>query len=546
LAPVSETTKHVDVHWDDDEDETTHIFDRTEDAVPRFGGAAAVPAAGTPPPSAVKGKVTLLGVNATTLPTHQPTEMASSSPVRSAPPPGVESTRPAAQNPFTIPSSFPAPPLQHLPAPPTTQQGLGSHAPGAFIHTPTPPPAELHRPVSIPPSIPVVRRPLDSMRGPTSGEVTALLRPQKPQNRATLWAAGGLVAALILALVFLLIPQTGRLMVDVSVPQGMSANHLEIFVDGRKQCDTAPCIIDPMSAGVHEVKLIAEGFDNPPVQSITISARHDTSAAFLLGAERKHTELKVSGTQPGVKLFIDDKEIGPVPQDVRDIVPGEHIIKLLGSERYVPVERHVTFQSDSVVDLGTVVLKVTKGKATITLGTPGAHVFLTSGSDRRELPTIPISVDIDTSKSWILQATKPGYFDYSQSISFDDGQAEKSYAVELEARAVATPTWTPPPPAAAPVVAPAAAAAPAPAPVAAAPHAAGETAGADAFLNINSIPVSTCFLDGKSLGSTPRINVSVKPGTHAVKFVNSEQGLTKTVTVTVGAGETKAAVARLN
>ena len=63
---------------------------------------------------------------------------------------------------------------------------------------------------------------------------------------------------------------------------------------------------------------------------------------------------------------------------------------------------------------------------------------------------------------------------------------------------------------------------------------------------MNSIPPSTCFLDGKSLGSTPKVNVTVKPGSHTVKFVDADDGLTKTVTVSVGAGETKAAVAKLN
>ena len=53
-------------------------------------------------------------------------------------------------------------------------------------------------------------------------------------------------------------------------------------------------------------------------------------------------------------------------------------------------------------------------------------------------------------------------------------------------------------------------------------------------------------LDGRSLGPTPKAHISVKPGTHSVKFVNSDQGLTKTISVTVGAGETKPAVARLN
>ena len=153
----------------------------------------------------------------------------------------------------------------------------------------------------------------------------------------------------------------------------------------------------------------------------------------------------------------------------------------------------------------------------------------------------PISVDIDTSKAWTLQASKYGFNDYTQAISFDDGQAEKTYAIELQPRApvYAPPAWQTPPPAAAP-------APPAPPPPAAAARPAPEPNGSEAYLNINSIPASTCYLDGRALGSTPKINVSVKPGTHTVKFVNTEQGLTKTVTVSVGAGETKPAVAKLN
>jgi serine/threonine-protein kinase len=71
-------------------------------------------------------------------------------------------------------------------------------------------------------------------------------------------------------------------------------------------------------------------------------------------------------------------------------------------------------------------------------------------------------------------------------------------------------------------------------------------AAGDAYLNINSIPPSTCILDGKTLGATPRMHVSVSPGSHTVKFVDSDDGLTQTIFVNVGAGETKLAVAKLN
>ncbi len=543
-TPEAEATKPavVDVNWDDDEDETTHIFDKAEDLVVR---TRPVPAAGTPPPPAVaKNKITLLGMSPSGTPLPPPPGIAPPPAARLTPPPGMPSTRPGtSQNPFTIPSSFPAPPVSALPPPPTTQQGLGGH-----VSVPTPIPAPLEMPQvssQLPPTtMPPARRSHDSIRVGANPEVTALLRPRKPQSKATLWAASALIAALLIALGFLLIPQTGRLIVDVNVPKGASANRVDIFVDGRKQCDTAPCIIDPLSSGAHEVKVVAEGYDTPPVQTVTIAARHDTNATFALDMGVKHTELKVSGTQPGVKLYVDDKEIGPLPQDLRDVTPGDHVIKLVGSERYQPLEKRIAFQADSTVDLGSVSLKVSKGKATVSLATSGAHVYLTSVNDRRELPMFPISVDIDTSKVWTLQASKFGFSDYSQVISFDDGQAEKNYLVELQPKVAAytPPAWTPPPPAAAPAPAPAP-----PPPTAASPaRPAADTTGSDAYLNINSIPASTCFLDGRSLGSTPKMNVTVKPGTHTVKFVNSEQGLTKTVSVTVGAGETKPAVAKLN
>jgi hypothetical protein len=67
----------------------------------------------------------------------------------------------------------------------------------------------------------------------------------------------------------------------------------------------------------------------------------------------------------------------------------------------------------------------------------------------------------------------------------------------------------------------------------------------DGFLNINSIPPSTALLDGVFLGVTPRVHVAVKPGPHTVQFVSTEQGTSKTVTVTVAAGEIKPAVMKL-
>jgi serine/threonine-protein kinase len=188
-------------------------------------------------------------------------------------------------------------------------------------------------------------------------------------------------------------------------------------------------------------------------------------------------------------------------------------------------------------------LKVAKGSVTVSPGTPGARVFLVSGTDRRELPELPTTLDVDASKSWSLEATKDGYQDYRQPIDFDDGKADKAYAVTLEpdpsaARVSAVPARepraTPPRVPVSPVAK-------------ATPARAGAGAARDGgYLNINSLPASTCSVDGKSLGFTPRLHVSVTAGAHTVKFRNPESGATKTVVVNVGAGETRLAATRIN
>ena len=43
-------------------------------------------------------------------------------------------------------------------------------------------------------------------------------------------------------------------------------------------------------------------------------------------------------------------------------------------------------------------------------------------------------------------------------------------------------------------------------------------------MNLNAIPVSNVLLDGRPMGQTPRMGVSVPPGSHTVVFVNSGQG----------------------
>jgi hypothetical protein len=60
---------------------------------------------------------------------------------------------------------------------------------------------------------------------------------------------------------------------------------------------------------------------------------------------------------------------------------------------------------------------------------------------------------------------------------------------------------------------------------------------APAMLRINSRPWSQVFIDGKLIGNTPQLGIQLSAGKHSVRLVNSEFGMSKTIALKLGAGE---------
>jgi len=559
--------------WDEEE-EATHVLDReTSKAEPAPGPgmpegfASTSPSAGmrqAPGPSA---KQTLLGLTSTapsppgasasarppSLPPPPPTSAQHYSRPPAAPPQGVQgvgmqgmlATTPSQAPPAA--SVRPAAPAPSVPPPVIQQQGQPNmNGGGGFPYQQnTSPMAMPPRVVSARPSqSPMIEDAAPLPRISRSRmEATAVVRPQQTRPMGLIVTAGVGVFVLVAAIVFLM-PHSGQLAVNVADAKGGAVKNLQISVDGKLQCDSAPCLVKALSAGSHTVKVEATGYDQPADKAVAVESGKDSTVDFTLSLTSGSggTGIKIAGSQTGAKLYVDDKEIGALPQEIHDLTPGTHRVRVAGGERYAAVEKTVTVGKDEFQDLGAVSLKVIKGRATVTLDTPGAKVFLVSGSDRRELPQLPMSIDLDPSKQWSLIGTKPGYTDFTQPLSFDDGQAEKSFNVHLEPKtaspSVGSMTFSPPPSAPPPYTPPASPQPPrtsTPRP----PPAAAAAAGGEGTLNMNSIPSSSVVLDGKPIGNTPQIGIAVSAGTHTVVFVNAEQGFKKTVSVTVAAGETK-------
>lgn len=391
-------------------------------------------------------------------------------------------------------------------------------------------------------------------------EATALVRPQPAQGRGLL-GIGFILAAVVLAtgaaVFFFLMPRTGTLVVNAVDAKGGSVDRVDVFVDGKKECETTPCTLK-RDNGSHVVKVVAVGFDTPEPKTIEVKAGQQHKVDFSLvggkGAGSKGgTGVSAQSRTNGLQLYVDGDLIGTLPQDATNLTPGEHKIKITGGERYATLEKTITVNKGEVTDLGNIALKVLKGKATVDLATPGAKVFIVSGTDRRELPRLPLSVELDPAKAWTLEATKAGMNDFRMPIVFEDGQAEKNFTITLDPKGTPAPaTATPvnPTPANPTPANPTPVTPPTPKastePVTPPPAKTADPGGTgQATLNINSIPASNAVLDGKPLGPTPKMGVSVSAGAHTVTFINSDQNLKKTVSVTVKAGETKAVSAKL-
>jgi serine/threonine-protein kinase len=356
--------------------------------------------------------------------------------------------------------------------------------------------------------------------------------PGPAQSRTPLLIAAAIAVALLVALTLYLRPSTGRLDVTVAGPGNLPIDSVQVIVNGKVVCETSPCTVNDLPANTYHVQAKAPGYHDTAVLSVLVTggqgAVHNVSMVRASG-----TGIRVKAEGTGLRLFVDDREVGPLPQELKDLAPGEHKVRVQG-EHFETWEQTVVVQANEIQTVGPLALKVIKGLAMIKDGgnASDARVVLESGEDRRSLPTLPINLHIDTSKPHTLIATKEGFETFTQALRFEAGQAERTFEVRL----VELPA---PEDEARPQVAHRRRA---PRPVA--PSTPDETVASagKATLNFNSIPASAVVLDGRPIGRTPKLGVAVSAGKHTVVFL--EQGQRVSKSVSVAAGESKTVIHR--
>ncbi len=367
-------------------------------------------------------------------------------------------------------------------------------------------------------------------------------------SRKWLLGAGGAVALLSIAalVAFVFMRRPGGIEVEVRDAAGVSVPRAEVFVDGRKVCDSTPCFVSDVETGRHSVRVLTP--TDPDREPLVADVKSGEVAKLSVTIDASKGTLVVANDQPGVRLFVDGADRGVLPAKLTDLSAGKHEVKLSG-ERYKTWEKTIDVAAGESVDLGNPKLTVTKGRVLVSVKTEGARIELVRADDLSRPKALegpfPRAVEVPIeSGTWKLVAKKRGFPDFVAALDFSDGVAEKTIEVQLgkdEPEAAAAP----PVEVGRPGPGPSEPSRPEPPPK-------GETAAAEeapaasgsGTLNINSIPPSRVLLDGSPLGETPRTGVKVSAGKHTVTFIHPEHGK-KSVVVTVGPGETKVASARL-
>jgi hypothetical protein len=362
---------------------------------------------------------------------------------------------------------------------------------------------------------------------PSPHDAAYALPPQPVPSQRLPYLFAAIGAVLVATLFWVLLPKKGGLTVTVAGgPGNKELAAVEVIVDNKVRCRTSPCELPSLKSGTHYVEVRAAGYQATAKSAVAIVGGQ--TAVHNVQLIRAGTGIKVFGDGSGLTLLVDGKEFGPLPQELREMEPGEHVVQVAGGPRYEVFTQRIIVDPDRMTPIGPIRLKVTKGLATIRAGhnAEEAEVTLKVGDSRRVLPALPVRLEVETDRPHILIAKRRGFATFEEPITFEDGQAERTIEIALTERP--QDARRPRPAGAAPGTEGSEPEEPAPQP---------EPVGM-ATLQLTSTPPSNVLLDGKPLGTTPLRDVSVEPGSHRVIFIYGAERKPKTIEASAGSNQT--------
>jgi serine/threonine-protein kinase len=228
---------------------------------------------------------------------------------------------------------------------------------------------------------------------------------------------------------------------------------------------------------------------------------------------------------------VDGRERGTTPVTLSDLAAGPRQVRVVAAGR-LPWESTINIVAGSILPLAPVALAPAV-TVSFTSDPSGAEVTLVRGSTRERVGITPCETSVDPSADWTVEMASAGYRTWSHELRIRSGSTtheveatlaeERVAVVSMRERPVQISTMEPSTttmedePVTPPTM---------------------TEAGGSGTLRINSRPWSQVFVDGRLIGNTPQMNISLSAGRHQVTLVNPDFNVRHTITVNVVAGET--------
>jgi serine/threonine protein kinase len=311
---------------------------------------------------------------------------------------------------------------------------------------------------------------------------------------------------------------------------------------------SSPFLVANVEPGSHLVEVRKHGFETwaqrvdltsgqeltlPPVVLTPEAAAVGTPPLVGSAPPSRGTGFSLDTVPTGSRVFVNDRELPQrTPVQVTDLAPGTYQIRVENGASYTPWLSQITVAPDQVVQLPSAVLTLRTVTVQFDSTPTGASVALVRGTERRSIGLTPCSADVDVSGGqWTVEMERAGSRDYSAPLVLVSGEPRGTHTATLEAGRIAS-VGTPRPPVVRhdPSERPVSTHVETPAP---------SGGGGSGTLRINTRPWSQVFVDGRLIGNTPQMNISLPAGRHTVTLVNSEFNIRETITVEIHGGQTE-------
>lgn len=211
------------------------------------------------------------------------------------------------------------------------------------------------------------------------------------------------------------VEKKGMILVEADVPEA------EVYIDGNKHTDLTPTLLRDVVEGPHVIEVRKEPA-MPWKQTVMVMADQTVKVSAQLEATMKGPTgtIRVLSNVQGARVYLDGVDLGPVPIDIKDAKPGEHVVEVK-AEGYLPREERVTVSAGSAavlkLDMQPEAAVKETGVLKIVSPVPEGEVFV----DGERVGNVPQEKEIPPGDHFVV-VTKAGYKKFEQKVRLEAGQ----------------------------------------------------------------------------------------------------------------------------